>query len=145
MTTTYTQLEAATAQLDQAITLFLEDNHLCALTLAGAAEEILGKLGTPVAVDYIAAKHGPALAAAGEPMTREEIVSSLNRKRNGAKHANAPAWQGGSLTVDWRDSLCMLLRAAPMARALGVCTDAHERLEQWLRDNPDWNRTYERA
>ena len=40
---TLTKLEVATRQLDAAIRLFLEDDYLSSLTLAGAAEEILGK------------------------------------------------------------------------------------------------------
>lgn len=48
------KFEVAVSQLDQAIRLFLEGDHLSSLTLAGAAEEMLGKLseraGKPVAV-----------------------------------------------------------------------------------------------
>ncbi|MBK8384257.1 MAG: hypothetical protein IPL11_00655 [Candidatus Accumulibacter sp.] len=41
---TLTKAEVAVRQLDQAIRLFLEGDLLSSLTLAGAAEEILGKL-----------------------------------------------------------------------------------------------------
>lgn len=50
-----TKLEAAKHQLAVAIQLFLDEDYLSSLTLAGAAEEILGKLsmraGKPVAID----------------------------------------------------------------------------------------------
>lgn len=42
---TYTKQELAEHQLDRAIRLLLDENDpICAITLAGAAEEILGKL-----------------------------------------------------------------------------------------------------
>ncbi|CAN7782384.1 hypothetical protein LJR296_008107 [Cupriavidus necator] len=51
------KLEVATVQLDAAIRLFLERDYLSSLTLAGAAEEILGKLssraGLDNAVDFV--------------------------------------------------------------------------------------------
>lgn len=39
---TLTKLEVAVRQLDMALRLFLEGDYLSSLTLAGAAEEILG-------------------------------------------------------------------------------------------------------
>ena len=40
---TYTKLDLATKQLDDAISLFLKRHYVSALTLAGAADEILSK------------------------------------------------------------------------------------------------------
>lgn len=134
--TTYTKLDAASHQLDKAINLFLEGDHLCAVTLSGAAEEILGKLsaaaGHDVAVEYIAALHGPEFAATGAPMTKTEIISALNRARNAAKHAGASE---GEFAVDWADAMALLMRAIPMARELGVKTEQHQRFEKWREAN----------
>ena len=42
---TYTKTEVAAHQLERALHLFLDENdYVCAITLAGACEEILGKL-----------------------------------------------------------------------------------------------------
>jgi hypothetical protein len=58
---TLTKLEVAVHQLDVAIRLFLSGDYLASLTLAGAAEEILGSLckraGKPVAIDFIVDYH----------------------------------------------------------------------------------------
>ena len=58
-----TKLEVAAHQLNVAIRLFLESDYLSSLTLAGAAEEILGKIskrtGMPVAVESIIQYHLP--------------------------------------------------------------------------------------
>ncbi|MDP9907944.1 hypothetical protein J2W27_000037 [Variovorax boronicumulans] len=125
-------------QLDRAIDLFLAGDHLCAVTLAGAAEEILGFLaraaGNENAVDYIALYHGPEFAAAGEPMTKKDIVAALNRARNGAKHADAG---GDTLAIDWADSMALLMRAIPMLRELGVRSGSHERFREWLVANTE--------
>ncbi|MFM0742254.1 hypothetical protein PQQ51_33975, partial [Paraburkholderia xenovorans] len=45
------KLEVATLQLDMAIRLFLERDYVSSLTLAGAAEEILGKLSKRAKLD----------------------------------------------------------------------------------------------
>ena len=42
--TTLSKISIAQMQLVEAISLFIENKFLCATTLAGAAEEILGKL-----------------------------------------------------------------------------------------------------
>lgn len=52
-----TKLQVATVQLDAAIRLFFDGDYVSSLTLAGAAEGILGALsqraGLPNAVDFV--------------------------------------------------------------------------------------------
>jgi len=90
-----TKLEAAKHQLAVAIQLFFNEDYLSSLTLAGAAEEILGKLsmraGKPVAVDEITRYHADDIDAAIPEGQRKAVLPSiLNRGRNQAKHANDP-------------------------------------------------------
>ena len=134
--TQYSTLGAASHQLEKAISLFLEGDHLCSVTLCGAAEELLGKLskqaGHDVAVEYIAAYHAADFSATGEDMTRTEIISSLNRARNGAKHYTPGC---DVLPIDWADSFTLLMRAIPMARELGIRTSSHDQFEEWQKSN----------
>ncbi len=134
--TTYSKLNAAVVQLDKAIELFLTGEHLCAVTLAGAAEEILGTLsrraGKPAAVDYIVDFHGPKSAETGELVSKKEMVDALNSARNAAKHADAG---GDEISISDMDAVILLMRAVPMARQLGADTEHFHRLFIWYRDN----------
>lgn len=134
------KLEAATIQLDRAIQLFMEKDWLCSLTLAGAAEEILGKLakraGNEVAVEFISKYHanddeGGYFAGKSE----RDIVSELNVVRNSAKHANDPAEV--KVAVGLTDALQMLMRAMPMAVGLGVQTENMNRMHAWIKANSE--------
>ena len=51
--TTPSRIQVAETQLVEAINLFIAEKFLCAITLSGAAEEILGKL--------VEQKQGPAV------------------------------------------------------------------------------------
>ena len=119
---TLNKLEVATRQLDAAIRLFLEDDYLSSLTLAGAAEEILGRLseqaGLPVAVDQIVEFHWDDTDASMLKSERRRILLGvLNGPRNSAKHANDP--EETEFDVDPDFPLQMIMRAMPMARSLG--------------------------
>lgn len=89
---TLSKLDIATAQLNTAIALYLDDKDLIsAITLAGAAEEILGKLaekvGTPSAfnetLDRLCAMHEVAFA---EKPDRAAYVKLKTLARNELKH-----------------------------------------------------------
>lgn len=103
---TLSNLEIAERQLERSISIFLDDeDYVSALTLAGAAEEILGKLLNKVGkkhwLDSIS--HG-ALRALGfrkstletpeAKSARKEIANIANRHKNNVKHYNAD----GSIT-----------------------------------------------
>lgn len=132
------KLEVAVSQLGQAIRLFLEGDHLSSLTLAGAAEEILGKLcersGKPVSAEQIIAFHwkdtDPALPDAER---RKILLTVLNRARNAAKHANNADEPTFELEPDF--ALQMIMRAMPMARALGYPPPREAEMVAWIRAN----------
>lgn len=87
MEDTLSKIDAAVDQLDWAIRLFLDRQaYVPAITLAGAAEEILGQmLGDKSALAQLKARLG---ALTGLP---EKVISQdhLNRGKNWLKH-----WQG---------------------------------------------------
>lgn len=133
---TITKIEIATRQLGSAIRLFLEGDHVSSLTLAGAAEEILGKLceraGLPVAVDQIVNFHWDDTdPAQTDHERRKTLLSVLNGPRNAAKHANNPD------EVDFDDdpdfALQMIMRAMPMARSLNSPPANEKEMVDWIR------------
>lgn len=95
ITETLTNLEIAERQLDRAISLFFdEEDCISALTLAGAAEEILGKLltanGNSHCLDEIidfSLKFQNI--DTGDQRARKEVSNIANFFRNRLKHFNA--------------------------------------------------------
>lgn len=87
---TLSNLEIAHRQIERAITLFLDDNDfVSALTLAGAAEEILGKLlnkqGREHWLDSISKG---ALRLLGFSVEELESPEALKSKKGITNHAN---------------------------------------------------------
>jgi vacuolar-type H+-ATPase subunit F/Vma7 len=97
---TLSNLEIAHRQIERAIVLFLDDrDYVSALTLAGAAEEILGKLlnneGKEHWLDSIAKAALRALGFRKKELktpealkTKKEIVNIANQHKNTFKHYN---------------------------------------------------------
>ena len=135
-----TKLEVAVHQLDVAILLFLDGDYLSSLTLAGAAEEILGKLceraGKPVAVEAIIAFHwndtDPALT---DNKRRNILLGVLNSGRNAVKHANDR--NDVNFIVEQIYPLQMIMRAMPMARSLGLLPSNEETMVAWIHSHPE--------
>lgn len=135
-----TKLEIALHQLNVAIRLFLEGDYLSSLTLAGAAEEILGSLseraGTVVAIEYIIDFHysdtDPAIT---EKERRKVICDLLNKARNQVKHANNPNETHFDVEQIW--PLQMIMRAMPMAKNLGTQPADEMRMLSWIRSHPE--------
>ena len=135
-----TKLEVAAHQLNVAIRLFLDDDYLSSLTLAGAAEEILGKLsereGRPKAVDSICEYHwkdtDPELP---DKERRKLLMDLLNGARNAAKHANDP--NELDFEVEQIFPLQMIMRAMSMARSLGAVYEYEGRMVAWIRSHPE--------
>lgn len=140
---TLTKLEVAVSQLDQAMRLFLEGDYLSSLTLAGAAEEILGGLckraGHPVAIEQIVAFHmGDTDPALSDKERRNVLTGVLNRPRNAAKHANDPAET--HFIVEQVFALQMIMRAMPMAKTLGSPPSRDAEMVAWIRAHPEATR-----
>lgn len=135
-----TKLEVAVSQLDAAIRLFLENDHLSSLTLAGAAEEILGNLSKraslPVAAEQICAYHlGDTDPALTDKERRKVLLEVMNRARNEAKHANDP--EETHFVVEQVFPLQMIMRAMPMAKALGLTPSREAEMVAWIRAHPE--------
>ncbi|WP_168793667.1 hypothetical protein [Paraburkholderia aromaticivorans] len=137
----YTKQEAAERQLNTSIRLFFEGDYLSSLTLAGAAEEIFGKLslraGLPVALDEVAEFHrGDTDPALTDKQHRTLIADILNKARNQAKHANDPLET--ELDVSEWEPAYLLMRAVPMAQKLGVTdTDEMKAFAVWVQQHQD--------
>jgi len=115
----YHRRDVAVEQLNVAIDLFLsEKSYIAALTLAGAAEEILGKAlehtGNESAIDeifsissYFEEAH---LANVNGYTTEKKFISVLNKERNDVKHWGNPS--EAILEADFKQSAKeMLVRA----------------------------------
>jgi hypothetical protein len=85
----------AERQLETALRLFMEGGDMfSALTLAGAAEEILGKeleaAGVPTALNLVqAGTQAMARALHGEAPSEKVVTAIANRARNAVKHMAA--------------------------------------------------------
>lgn len=142
-TVTLTKLEVASSQLDVAMRLFLEGDYLSSLTLAGAAEEILGRLceraDKPVSAEAVVNFHlagtDPALK---DTVRRKFLLAVMNRPRNEAKHANDPTETHFVLERDF--PLQMIMRAMPMARDLGAPPSREAQMVAWIRAHPEATR-----
>ncbi|MEJ8847675.1 hypothetical protein [Variovorax rhizosphaerae] len=111
----FTKLGAAIWQLDRAIALFLDEaDYACAITLAGAADEILGKL-----LDEAGKTHALGqfldLCSYLDPTTkRKAFVSLANARRDDLKHIT----HGGGMAVTRDDAVEMLDRAVSNHQSL---------------------------
>jgi hypothetical protein len=89
---TLTKAEVAAHQLERALRLFLDDSdYVCAITLAGACEEILGKLLEKQEKEHSLGSFVDACVAIGKDVHGEEwspkvFVTIANEFRNGLKH-----------------------------------------------------------
>jgi len=100
ITETLTNLEIAECQIERAIALFFEtEDYVSSLTLAGAAEEILGKLlnqeGKPHWLDDIASGSLEVLGYTDEDSdhpevrkSKKDIANLSNYYKNRLKHFN---------------------------------------------------------
>ncbi|MBT5031961.1 MAG: hypothetical protein HOM55_06670 [Proteobacteria bacterium] len=107
------KLEAAKVQLDRAIQLFFENDHVCAVSLAGAAEDILGSLlqhrGQQSPFEFL---HDWYQTEYSANVTKRDFSREIaNLPRNWLKHTNEHA--ASELDVSIVDSIMMLMRAVP--------------------------------
>jgi hypothetical protein len=94
------KLEAASLNLDAAIELHEQERFVPAITLAGAAEEILGKLVERAGGTHALASESSAAAAIFEALygatgqrdlKRKEMAARANFARDNLKHLNREA------------------------------------------------------
>ena len=106
-----TKLEAAQRQLDVAAALFVSrEDRLALHTLAGAAEEILGRLAQRGGQQSMF--EGMRLSAKerlGRSVSVTELSKLVNESRNALKHANDP--NEDQFNYDPNHAVVMLFRA----------------------------------
>ena len=109
-----TRVQAAQIQLERAIVLYLEEkDFVSAITLAGAAEEILGKAiaaarGEPVVESSAAAISGFSVALGGDPVEKKDAISLMNYARDSLKHFG----DGSSVDCDFEEEAFELIDRA---------------------------------
>ncbi len=120
----YSKIDLAREQLDCAIRLFLEGKYVPSLTLAGAAEEILGKAlrhcNVPNALDQRWNASAPIHAALyGKELLWKNFADKENYGRNALKHMRSPCEQ--DVIFDPEDAaVWMLVRAYENHELLGL-------------------------
>ncbi len=113
---TYEKLPIATSQLDTALRLFFEEEDLfSAITLAGAAEEILGQLLREAGIKNSFDELNEASARIHESLFGDQVGAKVfgeraNRARNTLKH-HTPG-QPQAVTLDLRQEAIDLLDRA---------------------------------
>ncbi len=135
----YLKREIARIQLVEAINFFLAKDYIPCITLAGAAEEIFGRLlnneGKPSIVE-ISAKHiedvhdktGVHLIG-GRP--KKDIFNLWNTTRNSLKH-HGKAESEEVLLHPFNDAYMMIRRALFNAESLEIVIENSQDFESWL-------------
>jgi hypothetical protein len=121
------KLEVAEYQLDRALRLFLDENdYVCSITLAGAVEEILGKLlkneGKENALSsFVNSCVGTGKAVYNEDWPSKDFVEMANSFRNDLKHYT----DGEAITIPRGAAVEILDRAVENYFALTGCKTAN--------------------
>ena len=130
------KLDAARIQLDSAIDHFFQGDHVCAVTLAGAAEDIFAGLlnaaGQQSAFEFL---HDWYQKTYNKTVSKGDFSQQIaNLGRNWLKHANDDTHTKFDITE--RDSIMMLMRALPCYHKLTKShTEKMERFFQYLKAN----------
>lgn len=130
------KLDAAHIQLDAAIDHYFDDDYVCSITLAGAAEDILAGLlqasGEQSPFEFL---HEWYQKEYGVNHTKTKFSREVaNLSRNWLKHAGEDAET--SLEVIKQESILMLMRALPCYHKLAGChTEKMENFYQYVKSN----------
>lgn len=138
---THNRIDLAVEQLDVALGLFLEQrSYVAALTLAGAAEEILGKALQFKGAENIVQYRFKALAPVHdvfhrEPLVWKDFVNDENHPRNSAKHFDSPTKPTVDLDLE-NAALWMLVRACANFDRLNLPrTERMHEFNDWFFEN----------
>lgn len=132
-----TKLTIALAQLQTAIDLFLEDrNYICAATLAGAAEEILGTYAKKtdnenafeLLCESVINDHKICLP-------KKEIGYHLNFYRNELKHFNIPENEELELDPETEAATLILRSLINLVIHGQVITNNANKFLEWMQHN----------
>lgn len=137
--TTLRKSEVARLQLAEAISLFTAEKFLPAVTLAGAAEEILGKLlnrkeelsaikESAKVIENLRRETGlPLMGGKSE----KEMIDVWNAARNSLKHLVGP--EDEPITVNLCDeAYWMIRRALENAKRLQLSIPNEQEFENWV-------------
>jgi hypothetical protein len=137
--TTLARSEIARLQLVEAVSLFVAAKFLPALTLAGAAEEILGKLLLLRSELPVVKKSAQAIVQLREKTglsimdgkSEKELIGQWNAARNLAKHLVGP--ESESITLNLCDeAYWMVRRALENAAKLQINIENSNEFENWF-------------
>jgi hypothetical protein len=127
------KIGAAVEQLDWAIRLFVDQAYIPAITLAGAAEEILG--GAVVEGRAAHARLKKKMSA-DYSLTEKAVSDHLNQTRNWLKHWGAPEEAKEARIKLDEHALQLIFRALLNLQTLGLPPPAEApRLHTWLTEN----------
>lgn len=138
----YSKLDAARVQLDRAIECFFNDDHICAVTLGGAAEDILAGLleasGEQSPFQFL---HDHYQQTCDTEITKFDFSRQIaNPARNWLKHAKEDPEIKFDITE--KDSILMLMRAVPCYKKLtSKSTEQMNRFSQYVQTKigqSDW-------
>jgi len=135
--TKLTKRRIALIQLERSLAVLEDGDPVSALTLAGAAEEILGcfarRRGFPPCVELSAEGIGDIVERAGRARPpKKRLMAFLNFPRNHAKHQD----DGRNVRVDfdWQgEAENMIFRAMLNHYNAFECFPADDRLRTWMR------------
>ena len=130
--------EIAQTQLKEAIALFLDEKFLCAITLAGAAEEVLARLLNVAdeksvveeSVESIQRLRETTGLAIMENRSKKEIFNLWNNARNTIKHHNENSEENVTINL-FDEAYWMIKRALANASKLGVPISNAVDFENW--------------
>jgi len=130
------KIEIAQRQIDTAIDLFLDDkDFVSALTLAGAGEEITGKLLDRKGEKNMLQKlHAWYQETTGGKMEYAEFSRKTNLARNTLKHANSP--EEDEVEIQRWEAVQMIMRAMTNYKELvGSPSDKMKVMASWIAKN----------
>ncbi|UJO99550.1 MAG: hypothetical protein LZF64_10140 [Nitrosomonas sp.] len=129
--------EIAQPQLKEPIALFLDEKFLCAITLAGAAEEILARLvnvGSEQSIVEESLEAIQKLREAGIPMmgdlSKKKIFNLWNNARNTIKHHDEKSEEIVIINL-FDEAYWMIKRALANASKLGIPISNEVDFENW--------------
>ena len=138
------KIEIAKMQLDTAINLFLSDtDFISSLTLAGASEEISGKLLERDGNDSMLKKlHAWYEETSGEEIKYAEFAQKANLARNCLKHASVK--EEDELEIYRWETVQMIMRAMTNYKELtGEPSEKMKEMAAWIQENKDTYQTIE--
>lgn len=136
----YSVIALAKEQLEMALEIFFEKRSMSSsITLAGAAEEILGKSLRSKHLDAVIDSNFEQASffnknLRGIPLDESKYVSGENAVRNALKHRSAD--KGDSISLDMESAACWLLvRALENANRLSISIERSDEFSNWFYEN----------